>query len=137
MVKRIRRKEPDAAVLEALARIGDLNAERDKINKEREPLRVRVTDAMTKMRRKHLKAKGIDGQTYQATRKRTETLVLNEAKLRRALGAKVWRQITTPQFDQAKWELYLRDHEDALTIYAACCEEKNGPWYIDVRPVKE
>ena len=71
-------------------------------------------------------------KTYKASRQQNTSLVYDETKLRKRLGAALWNKITTRTLDKKKLEAFVASKEVKVADLAACSTEKESAPFVKV-----
>lgn len=73
-----------------------------------------------------------DGKSYKVLRQQTETLVIDQTKLAKRLGAKLWAKVSTRSMDKAKLDAYVKSGEVKPADIAACSSWKQSSAFVKI-----
>lgn len=73
-----------------------------------------------------------NGRRYKVTKVQGKSLVIDEKKLRKRVGAAMWNRITTRTLDRKKLDAYVASGEVNTTVLAECSHEVDKTPYVKV-----
>jgi regulator of replication initiation timing len=114
--------------------IVDLKDMRDEVKGLEIQIKEKQADVLIVMDKQGLKSHKvkIGKKVLTAVRQQNHTLVYDEDKLRKRLGASLWNKITTRVLDKKKLEAFVASGEISTTVLAACSEEKPSNPFVKV-----
>ena len=77
-----------------------------------------------------------DGRIVQCKRYQNTSIVINETQLKKALGTKMWANITTLSLDKKKLEAFIASEEIDATVVAKCSSSSKGLPFVKITTVK-
>lgn len=74
-----------------------------------------------------------DGRRLNASGQQSKTYALDEPRLKKRVGAKLWNKISTRRFDKRKGAAFIASGELTEAIVAECTTENPGKKFIKVQ----
>lgn len=74
----------------------------------------------------------LDTRTITGTLVAPESVRMDEAKLRKLVGAAAWKKVTTPVLDQKKLQKAIADGVVSIEDVSACSEVKHSAPYVRI-----
>lgn len=77
--------------------------------------------------------KGSDGHQHNVNKQQTIAQVIDQPKLKKKVGAKLWDKITTRSLDKKKMDAFIASGELDAAIVAQCMTEKPSSPFVKVQ----
>lgn len=115
--------DPIAEVRDDIIAIEHKRSEVKRLNDEVKVHQDRVNQAFARAKRKSTKVEVPGDGTYNVTYVEGSSIVLDEQKLKKRIGAALWNKVTTRVLDRKKLEAFIASQEIPATTVAACSDE--------------
>lgn len=115
-----------------IERLADIKADQSRLSDEAGELQTRILVALDRAGQASTSFDGANGRRLQATRVQGSSVLLDEEKLKKRLGAALWNKVTTRALDRKKLEALIGSGEVKTSDVAACSDEKPKAPYIKI-----
>lgn len=112
--------------------VQDLQGQMKTIKEEVDMVKGRMMDRMDERNRKSLKVKFSDGKVHNIAKVQATSVHILWDKLKKRVGAGMWKKITIQVPDQKLLEAHMANGEIDPTVVAECSEETAAKPYIKV-----
>lgn len=124
----IKRRRSVTPIAEHVAKWHDLKDQSDAVASALAAEKDIIIAHMERNGRKNLTV-DFEGKSYSVTKIQATSVRIDEAKLQKGLGAKLWEKVTTRVLDKKKLEAYMASGEVDATVVAKCSEDhENAPY---------
>lgn len=122
--------ERPKAPTEKIITFRDLKAKIKTLGDEVKPLQADIVDMIKSKGNRTMSTQDHNGVTITATVVESTSMAIDEARLKKAVGAAVWKKITTPRLDDKLLEQAIQAGEVDVNVVAQCTTETPRSPYI-------
>jgi hypothetical protein len=134
-MSRTLKMKADEALDSLVLHLAEIKAKSDAAKQARDETAPRVMEELRKAGQKSRKVQWSDTHDVVARIKTRDTSQIDAERLKKAIGAKQYNRLTSPQLDEAKVESAIQLGELDQNVVSQCMEERKSE-YIETRFVK-